>query len=117
MGQIREMMGVCPQDNVLFDALSVREHLMAFGGLRGLMGQPLEDAVAQMLHDVDLVEQEDSRAINLSGGQKRKLCLGMAMIGDPKVLLLDEPTSGMDPYSRSVSLLFFLFFSFCSFLH
>jgi len=115
MGQIREMMGVCPQDNVLLDKLSVKEHLVIFGGLRGLSGQPLKDAVAQMLHDVDLVEQEDSRAINLSGGQKRKLCLGMAMIGDPKVLLLDEPTSGMDPYSRLV-VSFFQFFSFLVFI-
>lgn len=103
MFQIREMMGICPQENVLHDKLSVQEHLRFFGGLRGLSGSQLENAIKEMLHDVDLTEQASARAITLSGGQKRKLCLGMAMIGDPKILLLDEPTSGMDPYSRFLS--------------
>jgi len=100
MPRIRAMMGVCPQENVLYDKLTVREHLEVFGGLRGVDGAKLNSAVVEMMRDIDLADQENARAITLSGGQKRKLSLGMAMIGNPKVILLDEPTSGMDPYSR-----------------
>jgi len=100
MNSIRSMMGVCPQENILFDKLTVQEHLEVFAGIKGLVGEQGKAAVNKMMKEVDLEEQEKTKALDLSGGQKRKLCLGMALIGDPKILLLDEVTSGMDPYSR-----------------
>lgn len=60
----------------------------------------IEKAVTDIIKDVDLVEKTDVSAKNLSGGQKRKLSVGVALIGDPKVIFLDEPTAGVDPYSR-----------------
>ena len=74
-----------------------------------MTGKRVEEAVEKMMREVDLSSQGSTRSMNLSGGQKRKLCLGIAMIGDPKVLLLDEPTSGIDPYSRFRFSFFFLF--------
>lgn len=56
--------------------------------------------VNKTLSEVDLVNKAHTRAKELSGGQKRKLCVGMALVGDPKVIILDEPSAGMDPYSR-----------------
>jgi len=69
-----------------------------------------KNALPQVLHDFDLEEQKKTLSIHLSGGQKRKLCLAMALVGNPRVLLLDEPTSGMDPYSRFLLALFLFVF-------
>ena len=60
----------------------------------------IDQAVTEIIKDVDLVEKTDISAANMSGGQKRKLSVGIALIGDPKVIFLDEPTAGVDPYSR-----------------
>eukprot|EP01041_Mallomonas_annulata_P006632 gene6631-13438_t len=97
---IREMTGICPQHNVLFPCLTVSEHLRFFGCLKGLSGKELTVAVQSVVEDVGLTEKMYIASSALSGGMKRKLCLAMALIGDPKFVLLDEPTSGMDPYSR-----------------
>lgn len=97
---IRQMTGLCPQGNVLFPCLTVREHLIFFGQLKGLHGDSLDDHVKALVEQVGLVDKTHVRAAGLSGGMKRKLCLAMALVGNPKFILLDEPTSGMDPYSR-----------------
>ncbi|XP_077973323.1 cholesterol transporter ABCA5-like isoform X3 [Styela clava] len=100
MEEIRRMTGVCPQHDILLDFLSVKEHLEVFAGLKGYTG---EEAVAEMervINVVGLHDQRDTFAKKLSGGQKRKLSVGIAILGDPKILILDEPTAGMDPYSR-----------------
>ena len=97
---IRQMIGYCPQKNVLFPNLTVMEHLIFFGKLKRLTGHTLYSTISQLLIDVGLSEKKDVFADALSGGMKRKLCLAIALIGNPKFLLLDEPTSGMDPYSR-----------------
>jgi ABC-type multidrug transport system ATPase subunit/ABC-type multidrug transport system permease subunit len=89
-----------PQQNVLFPNLTVREHLRFFGRLKGLLGWNLETAIDRILLDVGLHEKKFTLSSALSGGMKRKLCLSMALIGDPKFILLDEPTSGMDVHSR-----------------
>jgi ABC-type multidrug transport system ATPase subunit len=67
------------------------------------VGVPQDDVdseVNRMLMEVGLVEKADAKAKTLSGGQKRKLSVGIALIGDSQIVVLDEPTSGMDPYSR-----------------
>lgn len=60
----------------------------------------IEKAVTNIIKEVDLVEKTQVIAKKLSGGQKRKLSVGIALIGDPKIVFLDEPTAGVDPYSR-----------------
>ena len=89
-----------PQQNVLFPMLTVEEHLRFFGKIKGLSGKSLKHSIQTILVEVGLLEKRYCRSMALSGGMKRKLCLAMALIGDPKFVLLDEPTSGMDPYSR-----------------
>ncbi|XP_048411407.2 ATP-binding cassette sub-family A member 5 isoform X2 [Stegostoma tigrinum] len=98
--QIRKMMGVCPQFDVLFYSLTVKEHLKILAMIKGITAQEIDKEVLNVIKELDMEAILDVRAEKLSGGQKRKLSMGMAILGDPKVLLLDEPTAGMDPCSR-----------------
>lgn len=100
MHMIRSMTGVCPQHDILFDLLTPREHLEFFAAVRGIPRSMIEPEVKKTLKDIDLIEKADTFAKYLSGGQKRKLSVGIAIIGDPKIIILDEPTAGVDPYSR-----------------
>ncbi|XP_078349015.1 cholesterol transporter ABCA5-like isoform X2 [Oculina patagonica] len=100
MQEIRKVIGVCQQQNVLFNFMTVREHLEFYAGLKEVAIEEREEMVSSLMKEIDLADQKDTLSKDLSGGQKRKLCVGMALIGDPKVVILDEPTSGMDPYSR-----------------
>eukprot|EP01038_Epipyxis_sp_PR26KG_P012006 gene12006-16074_t len=97
---IRQITGICPQHNVLYPTLTVYEHLRLFGNIKGMWGWRLQAAIDLMLKEIGLTEKIHYLSSQLSGGMKRKLSLAIALIGDPKFLLLDEPTSGMDPYSR-----------------
>ncbi|KAJ8680638.1 hypothetical protein QAD02_016425, partial [Eretmocerus hayati] len=100
MHMIRSMTGVCPQHDILFDLLTPREHLQFFAAVRGIPRNDIEEEVQKTLKDIELLEKADTFAKYLSGGQKRKLSVGIAIIGDPKIIILDEPTAGVDPYSR-----------------
>ncbi|XP_053784251.1 phospholipid-transporting ATPase ABCA3 [Desmodus rotundus] len=100
MVQIRRSLGLCPQHDVLFDNLTVTEHLYFYAQLKGLSHQKCPEEVKQMLHILSLEDKRDSRCRFLSGGMKRKLSIGIALIAGSKVLMLDEPTSGMDAVSR-----------------
>mmetsp|Transcript_200 Transcript_200/g.364 ORF Transcript_200/g.364 Transcript_200/m.364 type:complete len:2007 (-) Transcript_200:174-6194(-) len=97
---IRKITGICPQHNVLFPSLTVEEHLLFFGRVKGLSGHELQRSADESINDVGLTEKRHVPSSALSGGMKRKLSLAIALVGDPKFVLLDEPTSGMDPYSR-----------------
>lgn len=102
MHAIRQFIGVCPQHDVLFSLLTVSEHLRFYGELKcpSLSSAELEDKITRLIAEVGLTEKVDAPSSSLSGGQKRKLSLAIALIGEGKVVILDEPTSGMDPYSR-----------------
>ena len=100
MGSIRRQMGVCPQGNVLFEDLTAEEHLWMFGRLKGVGWKALREQVKMRLRDVGMRSKARNFAGQLSGGQKRKLCLAIALMGDSKVLFLDEPTSGMDVFAQ-----------------
>jgi len=100
MDSIRASLGLCPQHNVLFDRLTVKEHLEFFTALKGIPNSVAKPEIMQMIKDIELVEKADSRSATLSGGMKRKLCCAIALIGGSETVFLDEPTSGMDPYAR-----------------
>ncbi|XP_006893947.1 PREDICTED: ATP-binding cassette sub-family A member 3-like [Elephantulus edwardii] len=100
MAQIRKSLGLCPQHDVLFDDLTVAEHLYFYAQLKGLSLQKSREEVRQMLHILNLEDKRDSRSRFLSGGMRRKLSIGIALIAGSKVLMLDEPTSGMDTIAR-----------------
>ncbi|XP_062956081.1 phospholipid-transporting ATPase ABCA3 [Cynocephalus volans] len=100
MVQIRKSLGLCPQYDVLFDNLTVAEHLYFYAQLKGLSRQKCPEEVKQMLHVLSLEDKQNSWCRFLSGGMKRKLSIGSALIAGSKVLMLDEPTSGMDAISR-----------------
>ncbi|KAL7012162.1 hypothetical protein ACKWTF_014662 [Chironomus riparius] len=100
MTMIRRMTGVCPQHDILFDDLTPREHLYFFAAVRGIDESEIESEVTKTIKDCDLGENSDTVVKHLSGGQKRKLSVGIAIIGDPRIIIFDEPTAGVDPYSR-----------------
>jgi ATP-binding cassette subfamily A (ABC1) protein 3 len=103
LGLIRLSLGVCPQHNVLFDTLTVEEHLVFYGGLKGFWEgskTSLNNEVMHKVKEVGLTEKVLVPSMSLSGGMKRKLSVAIALMGDAKMVFLDEPTSGMDPYSR-----------------
>ena len=98
MPSIRQSLGVCPQHDVLFEDMTVEEHLRVFGQLKGIPVASLASAIDAKLDELGLSEKKEAIATTLSGGQKRKLSVAIALMGDSKVVFLDEPTSGMDPY-------------------
>jgi ATP-binding cassette subfamily A (ABC1) protein 3 len=93
MRHIRQFMGVCPQHDVLFDDLTVYEHLEFFGKLKGIRLKDLHKAVMTAIDEVQLKPKINTLSSALSGGQKRRLSLAIALIGDSKIVFLDEPTS------------------------
>ncbi|GFY96206.1 ATP-binding cassette A1 [Actinidia rufa] len=103
MDEIRKSLGVCPQNDILFPELTVKEHLEVFANLKGVTEDSLERVVAEMIDEVGLADKVNTVVRALSGGMKRKLSLGIALIGNSKVVILDEPTSGMDPYSMRLT--------------
>ncbi|MCZ2344081.1 MAG: ABC transporter ATP-binding protein [Bacteroidales bacterium] len=98
---LRQSIGIATQDLALYPELTARENLTFFGRLYGLAGEPLRHRVEELLAGVGLTERGDDRAGTFSGGMKRRLNLAIAVIHRPKLLLLDEPTTGVDPQSRN----------------
>ncbi|XP_058025569.1 ABC-type organic anion transporter ABCA8-like [Ahaetulla prasina] len=100
MEKIWEISAICPQWNIQFEFLTVKENLKTFAKIKGIPSNAIEKEVEKLLTLLDIKAIQNTQANRLSGGQKRKLSLGITFLGEPKVLLLDEPTSGLDPYSR-----------------
>ncbi|XP_049715382.1 cholesterol transporter ABCA5 isoform X2 [Elephas maximus indicus] len=102
MFEARKMIGICPQLDIHFDVLTVEENLSILASIKGIPANNIIQEVQKVLLDLDMQAIKDNQAKKLSGGQKRKLSLGIAVLGNPKILLLDEPTAGMDPCSRHI---------------
>ncbi|XP_060619641.2 phospholipid-transporting ATPase ABCA1 [Anolis sagrei] len=100
LSTIRQNLGVCPQHNVLFDELTVEEHIWFYARLKGLSEKLVKKEMEQMAIDVGLPHKLKSKTSKLSGGMQRKLSVALAFVGGSKVVILDEPTAGVDPYSR-----------------
>ncbi|KAL4686019.1 hypothetical protein H8959_001616, partial [Pygathrix nigripes] len=103
MVQIRKSLGLCPQQNLLFNYLTVSEHLHFYSVIKGVHGKMTPTEIDRMLTTFNLLEKRNKLSKSLSGGMKRKLSIIIALIGGSKVVILDEPTSGMDPVSRRVT--------------
>ncbi|KAF9935385.1 ATP-binding cassette sub- A member 2 [Mortierella alpina] len=117
LGEVQKQMGVCPQHDVLFDTLTAWETLRLYATIKGVkvLGRKtdagpgssnsspndlLDEYLEHLLEDVYLKEKKNERVITYSGGMKRKLSVAIALIGDPRILIMDEPTTGMDVFTR-----------------
>ncbi|KAK4485684.1 hypothetical protein RD792_008328 [Penstemon davidsonii] len=104
MDRIYTSMGVCPQHDLLWGNLTGKEHLLFYGRLKNLKGAALTQAVEESLKSVNLFYGgvADKKAGKYSGGMKRRLSVAISLIGDPKVVYMDEPSTGLDPASRNL---------------
>jgi ATP-binding cassette, subfamily A (ABC1), member 3 len=98
--QARNLIGYCPQFDAIFERLTVREHLEFYAAVKGILADYRERLIEKQLEDMDLKEFENVFAENLSGGNKRKLSVAMALIGNPPIVFLDEPSTGVDPKAK-----------------
>ena len=100
MDEFRTKLGICPQHDVLFGQLTIREHLEMFCIFKGYKSDNIDEEINKTLHDFELDNIQNVTAENLSAGQRRKLSIAISLIGGSKVIFLDEPSSGMDITSR-----------------
>lgn len=99
--KFHSIVGYCPQFDALIDSLTVKDHFELYGRIKGIdRGVSLDHSVSNLISKLGLAEYESSKIKHLSGGYKRRVSLGIALIGNPVLLLLDEPTCGMDPIAR-----------------
>jgi len=100
MGEARKYIGYCPQFDALLENLTAKEHLELYAAIKGIPLDKREAMIQKQLHDLNLKPFENICAGTYSGGNKRKLSVAMAMIGNPPIVFLDEPSNGMDPEAR-----------------
>ena len=98
--EIKKIAGVCPQEASLFNYLTVWEHLYYFARLRGLRKEKAKKRVEEVINNLNLMSYKNRLVGMLSGGLKRKVFVALSILGNPFILFLDEPTTGLDPQSR-----------------
>jgi ABC-2 type transport system ATP-binding protein len=97
---VKSVIGVVPQDIAVYPDMTARENLVFWGRMYGLPGAELKSRVDEVLELISLVDRQNDRVDKFSGGMKRRVNIGVALLHKPKVLYLDEPTVGIDPQSR-----------------
>jgi len=98
--KVQQQIGYCPQFDALLDCLTGREHLQLYAKIKGVPARQIKQMVDAKIKELGLTELADRLASSYSGGNKRKLSVAIAMIGNPTVILMDEPSTGMDPFAR-----------------
>lgn len=98
--KVKELIGVCPQDTAVFPYLTGRENVELFGNLHAMNKEKLKKSTDELLEKMGLSEDAKRRVGKYSGGMRRRINLIMALVHDPEIAFLDEPTVGMDPQSR-----------------
>jgi ABC-2 type transport system ATP-binding protein len=98
--KVKQLIGVVPQDIALYEDLTGRENLLFWGRMYGLGGSRLNKRVDEVLELIGLVDRQKDRVDKYSGGMKRRVNIGVALLHEPRFLYLDEPTVGIDPQSR-----------------
>jgi ABC-2 type transport system ATP-binding protein len=98
---VRRLIGVCPQDLALYEDLSALDNMVFFGRMAGLDGKAARDQAIANLKLMGLQERAKGKIAKFSGGMKRRINLAIALMGDPHLVFLDEPTVGIDPQSRN----------------
>ena len=99
---LHRYLGVCFQENVLIGQLTIRENFHLFGAFRGISEEHLNESIEFFGETLQLSEMLDQRADNLSGGQKRKLCIALSLLGNPPLVIMDEPTAAVDVQARQL---------------
>lgn len=98
---VRRLIGVCPQELALYEDLSALDNMVFFGRMAGLDGAQAKEQAMTNLKLMGLSDRAKGKVAKFSGGMKRRINLAIALMGDPKLLFLDEPTVGIDPQSRN----------------
>lgn len=99
--KVKRALGIVPQDIALYPTLTAAENLKFWGRMYGITGQLLKDRISEVLEIVGLTERAKDRIETYSGGMKRRINIAAGMLHRPKILLMDEPTVGIDPQSRN----------------
>lgn len=102
MDQVQLNIGVCPQFDLLWPNLTVKEHLLFYGRIKGYSGRELDKMVQSAADEVGLGTKKDinKKSKHLSGGMRRRLSVAISLVGNPKIIFLDEPTTGLDPENK-----------------
>lgn len=99
--ELRRVLGVVPQEIALYEELTAYENMKFFGRIYGLKGKKLEERIKDVLDMIGLTERRKDRVETYSGGMKRRINIGVTLLHEPEVLIMDEPTVGIDPQSRN----------------
>lgn len=99
-GESRKMLGVAPQENAVYPLLTCMENLIYFGSLYGIEGKKAQENAEKLLEELGLADKRNTQARHLSGGMLRRLNLACALMHNPRLAILDEPTTGLDPSTR-----------------